>query len=217
VTSTIQLPRRLWWRIFLRSRKHFGAPGDPYGRRPSVAAVEATYRDLMTDPPSVAGTQPMLAWHLRESIAPILALYLVVLQESGDRAYARAAAERAMVAQMAPVLAVYGAADRIGVPFRLVRLSTRWLLPRVFPAPGFAVTWRSDSADELAFDIHGCFYLRALTHYGAPELTGVFCLGDEILFRKLPHSIRFARTGTLALGSSHCDFSFRPDAQEGAQ
>lgn len=194
--TVIRLPRRLWWAAFLRSG------------RPSLARVEATYRALLADAPPAAAAHPMLTWHLRQSIGPVLAFYLTVLEDTNDREYARAEAERSMVGQMKPVVILYATANRVGVPFSLVRVFTRVLLPRLFPAPGFAVDWRADTRNELAFDIHGCFYLRVLSHYGAPELTGVFCHGDRILFDQLARTVRFDRSSTLAYGADRCDFAF---------
>ena len=51
----------------------------------SNAGPIATYRDLLGDRPEIATERPALDWHLRMSIAPILAAYLVLREETGDQ------------------------------------------------------------------------------------------------------------------------------------
>lgn len=203
LTTPSALPRRGWWRSALKRR--FGDAGPRL-----LGRIEVTYRDLLMDRPSFAAERSVLAWHVRMSIAPILAVYLVLLDETGDRIAARRHAEALMTEQLAPVLAAYGWLDRLGLPFAVVRAANRLLVPVGFPAPGFDIHWQENSPERLTFTVHRCFYLRVLLHYGAPELTGVFCRGDEIIYEKMARSVAFSRTGTLADGAPHCDFAFQP-------
>ena len=45
-----------------------------------------------------------------------------------------------------------------------------------------------------------------LTAHGAPELTAVYCQGDDILFEALPPSITWDRTMTMGRGGERSDF-----------
>lgn len=202
-TSPSALPRHRWWRSALT--RHFG---DAAPRL--LGRIEATYSDLIADRPGFATDRAVLAWHLRMSIGPMPAAYLVIRDEIGDRIAALGDAERLMIEQLAPVLTVYGWLDRLHLPFTVVRAANRLLVPAGFPAPGFDIHWQKNSADELAFAVHRCFYLRVLMHYGKPELTGIFCRGDEIVYEKMARTVAFHRVGTLARGASCCDFTFRP-------
>jgi hypothetical protein len=44
------------------------------------------------------------------------------------------------------------------------------------------------------------------TAYGAPELTPLYCQGDDSLFEGLPASITWERTKTLGRVDDCCDF-----------
>lgn len=146
-----------------------------------------------------------LSWHLRQSIGPLLAAYLVLREETGDAVGAQRAAQELMTEQMAPLLVIARVIDRLRLPYAGLRRFTVATLPKAFPAPGFAVTWRENTADTMAFDIHQCFYLATLRHYGAPELTHIFCFGDTVFFDQLS-AVGFSRSGTLAEGRPLCDF-----------
>lgn len=163
---------------------------------------------VLDDRPDRVDADPVLRFHFRQSIAPALAAYRVLLREDPDGAHARV--QDLVAAQMAPALTAVGLLDRLGPSFGSLRSLTRRLVPRLFPASGFTVTWRRDDDEMLRFDITGCFYLRVLTHYGAPELTAVFCHGDRLLYGRMPRTLRFTRTATMADGATHCDFALTP-------
>jgi len=99
-------------------------------------------------------------------------------------------------------------------PFELARLFTRLMTKWSYPPQGWDIAWREDSGERIAFDVHRCFYLDVLTAYGMPELTAAFCSGDDELFKALPDSIRWERTGTLATGKAKCDFCWRKHTKE---
>lgn len=193
------LPRRRWWRRSLARR--FGA-NDGLRR---LERIEVTYRDLLDDPPPGVAHSSTLTWHLRQSIGPLLAAYLVLREETGDAAGAQRHAQDLMTEQMTPILGIARIVDRLRLPYAALRRLTVAMLPRSFPAPGFAVRWRKNTRDTMAFDIHRCFYLATLRHYGAPELTRIFCFGDTVFFNELG-AVEFSRAGTLAEGRPLCDF-----------
>ncbi len=91
-----------------------------------------------------------------------------------------------------------------------------WLLQKLtpkkikddFPPEGWDVEWVEVSKNRVAFNMHGCFYLDALTKYGAPELTPIFCGLDDMIYDDVSPHMRWQRAGTLGLGDALCDFSF---------
>ena len=85
-----------------------------------------------------------------------------------------------------------------GMVLRVVRLG--------FPREGWDIEPAEDREDCIAFNIRRCIYLDSLTSYGAPELTPVYCAGDDKLFGALPPSITWERTMTLGRGHDYCDF-----------
>ncbi|NHA68577.1 L-2-amino-thiazoline-4-carboxylic acid hydrolase [Phycicoccus flavus] len=172
--------------------------------------VESEYRVVLADRPPWAQESSALRFHLEQSVAPALAVYRVLQRHGVPPEPARAEVGRLVEAQMAPVLGVVGALDRLRLPFAALRALNRRLVPRMFPAAGFTIDWVRDDPDSLAFDFSACFYLRVLRHYGAGELTGVFCHGDELAYARMPRTLRFTRTGTMAGGAPRCDFVLHP-------
>jgi hypothetical protein len=197
-----RMPRlAAWQRAMATTRGKVGAA--------TVAAMIQTRYDQL-----YAGrtrfSSPPLRDHLENGILPALALYQTLLELGGDRssALAEALAEvealfRAVYGRYSKGLALFG---RLPNAFGLLRRLT----PRemeAFPHPaGWEVEWLEDSDECLAFDMHRCFYLNVLTAYGAPELTPLFCLADDLLYESLSPTIRWLRTGTLARGDDRCDF-----------
>ncbi|MGG5260256.1 L-2-amino-thiazoline-4-carboxylic acid hydrolase [Phycicoccus avicenniae] len=212
--SARRLPRRRWWRRALAARpavvSALGRPDD------AMAAVEAEYRAVLADRPEWADDSAVLRFHLEQSVAPALGVYRALRRAGTDVVPARAEVMALVEAQMAPALAVVGLLDRMHLPFRSLRALTRRLVPRMFPAAGFTIDWTRDDDRALAFDFSACHYLRLLRHYGAAELTPVFCHGDELAYERMPRSVRFTRLGTMATGAPRCDFTLRPARPGGA-
>lgn len=200
------LPRRRWWRHTLDARR-------PGRGRELARALDEEYRSLLAHRPVGTDDDRAVRFHLRQSILPALAAYRVLARETGrDGPDAEVLAEvtELVAAQMRPILTVAGLLDRSGLPFAVTRRLLRRGVRALFAAPAFEITWHRDDAQALRFDVTGCFYLRVLRHYDAAELTPVFCRGDELAFGRMPRTLRFDRTGTLAQGAPRCDFSLRP-------
>ncbi|WP_454083541.1 L-2-amino-thiazoline-4-carboxylic acid hydrolase [Georgenia sp. Marseille-Q6866] len=201
--SRVHVPRRRWWRRALVAR--YGVRGRELAR-----AVDAEYSALLARRPPWGEESRALRFHVRQAILPDLAAYRVLSREHGDAAVARGVVRDLMTAQLLAVLRVVRVLDRVGVPFGRLRRVTRRLVPRAFPPAGFTIGWGQDDEAGLRFDVTTCFYLRVLRHYAAPELTGVFCYGDQVVLEQMPRSVRLTRTGALATGAARCDFLLQP-------
>ena len=201
--SRVRLPRRRWWRRALAAR--YGADSPKL-----VRAISVEYATLIADQPPWVEENRALHFHVRQAIIPNLAAYRVLSREHADPVAARSEVLHLMAAQLRPVLRVVSVLDLLAVPFGRVRRATRWLVQHAFPAAGFTIGWPPDDDDALQFDVTACVYLRVLRHYGAPELTAVFCHGDQLVYDQMPRTVRFTRTGTLATGAPRCDFLLQP-------
>jgi hypothetical protein len=144
--------------------------------------------------------------HLERAILPVAAVYLELSDRFGqDRA-------RKLTATCLDAGAERGARvlrllDRTPLLFPVFRRSGRRMMRRNFSPPTFGVRWIEDSAQRVRFDMTRCYYLDTLTTLGIPELTGLFCHADEVMYGGLDH-LRFVRAGTLAQGCDRCDFCF---------
>jgi hypothetical protein len=152
---------------------------------------------------------PALRGHLTDNILPGLALYQVLLQETGqDRAAALAEVDEALRAStLARSRMLLWPLRILPVPFRLFRFMIN-LSMQSFPAEGWDFEFIEDSPARVAFNGTRCFYLNALTSLGAPELTASFCKSDEVMAELFPRDVHFIRPHTLGRGDALCDFQY---------
>lgn len=59
---------------------------------------------------------------------------------------------------------------------------------------------------DVAMNIKSCGICHHFSKYGAMELVPYMCALDDVVSDKLGQGLR--RTGTIALGASHCDFRY---------
>lgn len=146
--------------------------------------------------------------HFGENILPALALYLVLkesdtLSEDALELTRKVAEERGSIARKR--MAFLG---RIPFFFWLFQKMVPRVIKNSFPPEGWDTEWLEVSKKQVAFNMHSCFYLDAVTQYGAPELTPIFCGIDDLTYEDVsPHFI-WRRTKTLGRGDELCDFRF---------
>lgn len=178
-----------------------------------VARAQTRYDELYAERPRLANRA--LRFHLERSILPGLALYQIRLEESDDREAALAEMENMMASVSAGLARLMSLLGRLPDPFAVFRRVEPWVVRFGFPAEGWDMEPVEDSEDCVAYNVRRCFYLDTLSSYGAPELTPVYCDGDDVVFASLPPSITWERTMTLARGHDRCDFRWCRAAQEG--
>ena len=129
--------------------------------------------------------------HLERAILPGAAVYLMSDRFGQDRARKLTATcldsgeeRRARVLRLL---------DRTPWLFPVLRRSGRRMMQRDFSPPAFEVRWAEDSAQRVRFDMTRCYYLDTLTTLGIPELTGLYCHGDEVMYGRPTTSDSFAR------------------------
>lgn len=161
---------------------------------------------------------PLLRWHLRSNILPGLALYQVLLGEhGGDKRAALGEVDEALRASTLIKNSFLLAPLKVAPePFRLFKLVYP-LMMKTYPAEGWDFDYVENNDTVVAFNATRCFYLKALTANGAPELTASFCKTDDVMAELFPPSIRFVRPHTLGRGDAVCDFQYcrveHPDVQ----
>jgi len=104
---------------------------------------------------------------------------------------------------------------RLPDPFAVFRRIVPLVVRFGFPPEGWGIEAVEDSEDCIAFNVRRCIYLDTLTSYGAPELTALYCGGDDTLFAALPPSVTWERTMTLGRGHDHCNFRWCRAVPEG--
>ena len=132
-----------------------------------------------------------------EGILPAAAVYLELSDRFGqDRARElTATCLDAGAERRARVLRLL---DRTPWLFPVLRRRGRRMMRATSPPPAFEVRWAEDSAQRMRFDMTRCDHLYTSTTLGIPELTGLFCHGDEVMYGGLDHlhrSLGHARPG----------------------
>ncbi len=149
-----------------------------------------------------------LGRHLDEHILPGLALYRELQATGMGREEGLRTAAALIAASAEERRRSYARLGRLPCSFLLLRAWIRGRLQRDYPAEGWEVEWLEVSGRRVAFDMRRCFYFDTLAGYGAPELTGLFCDYDDLLFAGMSPTIRWERRQTIARGGALCDFRF---------
>ncbi len=169
-----------------------------------LARVQARYGELYAERPRPANRA--LRFHLERSILPGLAVYQTLLDEGDDRESALTEVESVVTPSLAGLRKLMPLLGRLPNPFGVFRRIVPRVVRLAFPPEGWEMEPVEDSEDCIAFNVRRCIYLDTLTSYGAPELTPVYCGGDDTVFAALPPSITWERTMTLGRGHDYCDF-----------
>ena len=67
---------------------------------------------------------------------------------------------------------------------------------------------RADNAAECKVDVLKCLWADTCAYFGCPEICGIFCRCDHIVFGNI-EQMQFERSQTLGMGGTKCDFCFR--------
>jgi hypothetical protein len=187
----------LWRRVLAETR------GEAEADR-LIARAQARYDTLCAGRPRPANRA--LRFHVERSILPGLALYQTLLEEGDDRQAALAEMESLLTPSLAGLRWLMPLLGGLPDPFAVFRRIVPPVVRLGFPPEGWEIEPVEDSGDCIAFDIRRCIYLDTLASYGAPELTAVYCAGDDNVFEMLPSSITWERTMTMGRGHDHCNF-----------
>ena len=71
---------------------------------------------------------------------------------------------------------------------------------------GFEYEFPESSGNEARFNIVHCPYYETCKRYGCPEITRVFCDGDDAGYGNLHPMLKWGRTKTIGRGGDCCDF-----------
>ncbi len=180
-----------------------------------AARAQERYQELYADRPRQANGA--LRFHLERGILPGLALYRTLLEEGYDQQTALDVTERMAVSLVTGLGRFMSLVGRLPDPFAVFRQVEPWVVRLGFPAEGWEMEPVEHSDDCVAYDVRRCFYLDTLSSYGAPELTPVFCAGDDVVFPEMAPAVSWERTMTLGRGGDRCDFRWCRGAPEGTR
>jgi hypothetical protein len=149
-----------------------------------------------------------LRQHLEENILPGVALYQTLLNDKGTRANAMELTETAFTGMGAAGRRRMERLGRLPFFYGLMRVLTKPIMRLNFPTEAWRTEWLEVSDNQIAFNLHSCFYLDTLQEYGVPELTAQYCRLDDLTYDGVSPHVRWTRTRTLGRGDDCCDFRF---------
>jgi hypothetical protein len=142
---------------------------------------------------------------LMNVILPRIALYQVLIDETGDRKEAYDTVEKYMLTSVAPNLRKqYAALEGMQGYFDVF---ARNMADTLIKSDLWVTDITQNDSGALKYNITQCLWLDACAENGCPELCKVFCDADHVIYADMKE-VAFLRSGTLATGSGCCDFCF---------
>lgn len=140
-----------------------------------------------------------------EQMLPMIAFYQETQRLTGSKENALAFFERWAFVEAEKMVNKIQPLMNLGL-YRLMPTVCGWMLDVMFGRKaGFDYRMVPD-APKFAVDMTRCPYVAACERYGCPELTQFACRADDVTYGKLHPDLVWARTQTLGMGGSCCDF-----------
>lgn len=145
-----------------------------------------------------------LQMHLKQ-LLPTIAFYEAAKRITGGTQAALDFMEQWAFTEMKKMIPAAQLLMKLGL-YRLMPTLCGWMLDRMFGrAAGFDYRLVPD-APKFAADMTRCPYVETCVRYGVPEVTQFACRADDITYGSLHPRLVWARTQTLGMGGSCCDF-----------
>ena len=145
--------------------------------------------------------------HTFKRIYPAIAVYEAFRENGVDREkaawYIREYFQRfaaAYVPHLQRMIRIFGLAKHI--PALFMKISVR----SFGTDAGFEYEFPKSSGNEARFNIVHCPYYETCKRYHCPEITHVFCDGDDAGYGNLHPKLKWGRTKTIGRGGDYCDF-----------
>lgn len=171
-----------------------------------VTGMKHNYEKFLKDAPAVRSRA--LRIHLQHSILPLLALYQSLLEAGFTREESLDTCHKLFIQGLDKQRTQQETLWKLPFAYALYRWLVKPFMQFGFPAEGFEVEWVERSREQIAFNMHTCFYLDTLSRYGAPELTPIFCNADDFIYQNVSPKIQWQRSQTLAKSGMLCDFRY---------
>jgi len=167
-------------------------------------AAQRRYEELLNEN---AGDSKALRKHTFRRIYPAIAAYETFKSEGiePEKAvwYIREYFQRfaaSFVPHLKRVIRLFGLAKKVP------KLFMNFSLKGFGPEAGFEYEYPETKGNEARFSIVRCPYFETCRRYECPEITRVFCDGDDAGYGDLHPKLFWGRTKTIGRGGDCCDF-----------
>ncbi|MBU3113674.1 L-2-amino-thiazoline-4-carboxylic acid hydrolase [Clostridium lacusfryxellense] len=140
---------------------------------------------------------------LKNHILPIISLYQVLQETSGDK-------ETSL--QIAEKYSFEGVHAKVNLMRKIEKLPFFYeIFRRIFnkelKADNWELTVEQNNTEAMVFIIKKCLWHSTCVEHTCPEICNMFCKSDNMCYDSMK-KITFRRTQTLGMGGECCDFKF---------
>lgn len=156
------------------------------------------------------GKPKEITMHTVKKIFPCIAFYLTVVECTGQREKAIEIINEYFTVRCSRMANVLRKLCSIPFIYHLVPRVMAGIIHKTFGTKsGFEMIDHSVKGNLCHIDMIKCPYFDNCVSKGCPELTKVFCNGDDISYGNMHHKLSWERTKTLGRKDSCCDFILR--------
>lgn len=177
-----------------------------FGENPGVRLFELQQKRLARLVAETKGKSKNQMKTLTKTILPRIALYQVLLEVPTEQPEAYRVIQKYLIEVVC---------DRMKKSYRLFEKLPAFysIFRKIFTSSVVkSDNWDSkllhSDREYFSLDIHKCLWYDACAENKCPEICRLFCECDDINFGSL-RKIAFIRNGSIGLGQSKCDFTFK--------
>ena len=171
-----------------------------------LTRIQEKYRELCANHKEIPNR--ILLKHLYGNIFPQMAAYKIFLEDGASKESAFEKTQKLHFLTLDKQRKKYMSVGRKPFCFPYLRLVGPLLVKLQHPPQGWNLEWVENSKDCISIKAHTCFYYDIIKEYGIPELTLIYCNGDDYVFDvEIPY-IKWGRTTTMTRGGRYCDIIY---------
>ena len=173
--------------------------------------IEKKARALFSDYCKAEEGKPKeITMHTVGQIFPCIAFYKAVSECANESEQAYAIIEDFLAKKCAVTAKKLRKLCKIPFVYKFVPRIMAGIIHRYFGIQsGFEMIDHNIRKDVCHIDIIKCPYFSLCSDHGCPELTTVFCDGDDVAYGDMHPKLSWDRTKTLGRGDNCCDFILR--------
>jgi hypothetical protein len=140
---------------------------------------------------------------LKKHILPLIALYQVIQETSGNKEASLQIAEKYFFAGIHSKVNLMRKIEKLPFFYKIFRM----IFNKALKADNWKLTFEQNNTEAMVFIIKKCLWHSACAEHNCPEMCNMFCKSDNMCYDSMK-KITFRRTQTLGMGGECCDFKF---------
>ena len=171
-----------------------------------LAQVQNKYHELCANHKEIP--KRALLKHLYGNIFPQMAAYKTFLEAGDPQESAFAKTQKLHFLTLEKMKRKYASFARFPFAFGYIRKVSPLMIKLQHPPEGWNLEWVENSKNRIDIKAHSCFYYDIIKEYGVPELTLIYCNGDDFVYDVETPYIGWGRKTTLTRGGDWCDIIY---------